>query len=319
MGSVLSPYSLTLIPEFNITLKNGTNTHIAKVGFDSGMTGAHLQISSYLAHYLGIVATGSEDRQDATQVFRAQVGRIDRITAPGISGCTLAGGKVLFFDGAPLFIGNDFIRDVGAEISYEGGFQILSCAGPAPDTENMSLPVFPVVLIHKGKVLKLDAAFDTGLERDDIAVPQSIAQQLGLPSLKTSTSRTHTGTVTLTLSKLDRLGMRDLPQCYVDFANVAILPPGSPIQIAIVGEGFFDRVKGKLGYDQQGPYFSCAASQGVVSRPVSTVVIPAKDIPIPESSSLIPGLPASVPWILGGVVAAGVIGLVASHFLIKDR
>lgn len=319
MGSVLSPYSLTLIPEFNITLKNGTKTQVAKVGFDSGMIGAHLQIPTYLARYLGIIATGSEGRLDATQAFRAQVGRIDRITAPGISGCALAGGKVLFYDGAPTLIGNDFIRDVGAEIRYEGGFQILSCAGPSPDTEHMALPVFPVVLIHKGKVLKVDAAFDTGWERDDVAVPQSIAQQLGLQSLKTSTSRTHTGTVTLTLSELDRLGMQDLPQCYVDAAHVAILPPESPIQVVIVGEGFFNRVKGNLGYDQQGPYFSCAASQGIVARHVGTIVIPPEDIPVPESTGLIPGVPSSVSWILGGVVVAGVIGLVASQFLVKDR
>ena len=301
MGSVLSPYSLTLIPTFDITLKNGKNTQVAKVGFDTGMHGTHLQISSYLARYLGIQSIGKEGRVDATKSFQADVGRIDRIIATGYSGCALAGAKVIFYDGAPDLIGNDFIRDVGAEISYEGEYPFLKCKGPSPDTENMEVPIFPVVLIHNGKVIKTDAMFDTGWERDDIAIPQSIAKDLGLSALKTVTGRTHTGTVTLTVSQMDRLTMQDLPECHVDTANVAILPIESPIQQSIVGEGFFTRINGQLGYDQQGPFFSCSAAQGRVARPARTVIVPVEEAPVITYSV------SPVPWIIGGLVTTGLL------------
>jgi len=299
LGSVLSPYTSLIIPTFDVTLKNGSKTQTVNLGFDSGLDGAHIQMPSTMARSFGIVPIESRGGSDLTRSFTASTGRIERITVPGYSGCVLIGGTVLFYDGAPLLIGNDFIRDVGAEISYESDKPSLSCHGPSSGSSSRSLPIFPVSIINKGKTVTRDALFDTGAEGLDVDVPMSVAQELSLPSLSTRQFRTHTGTVTMIVSKTDRLALKDLPECYAGGASVGILPVQSPIQEVIVGEEFFKKTGGKLGYDSQGAYFTCTAAGGRTARSSRFAIIPS-DISL--SFGPYGDIP---PWVAGLVVAAG--------------
>jgi hypothetical protein len=301
------PTSLLFIPKFSILLKNGSRTKAATVGFDTGLQDAHLQVPSTVADELGIVSVGAENRSDATQNFVVNRGIIDEISVPGVSNCSLRNAKVLFFDDAPFLIGNDFLRDLGGDISYAKGTSDLTCDGPNINQQPRSVPIFSVTLVQGGQAQTVSAFFDTGWEGTDIAVPAGLAQQLGLPALKTITARTHTGTVNLVKSKLDRLSLADVPQCYVDGADVDILPANSPVQRVIVGEGFFKRIDGRIGYDQKGALFSCGGSGAQVARSTGTGIIPPEAYPIERPLDL-------DPWLIGGAAVLGA-GLLASLYL----
>lgn len=307
----ISPITLMMIPVFTVMLENKGKTKTAAVGFDTGLQNAHLQIPSSLASSLGILATGTENRSDATQDFVVQKGVIDKISAPGVSNCSLQNAKVLFFPDAPFLIGNDFISDVGADISYEGGSPQLTCDGPmqAQAGQPRAVPIFSVALIHGGKSQTVSAFFDTGWEGTDIAIPWALAQQLGLPALKTITARTHTGTVTLTQSKLDRLALQEIP-CYVDGADVDILPIQSPIQRVIVGEGFFKKIDGRIGYDSQGALFACGRSSAI-ARSTGTGIIPPEAFPIDR-------MDPNLPLLVGGAAILGLGVLVSVALLLRD-
>lgn len=309
LGLIQSPYTAMFIPTFPVTLTNRGRSKTISVGFDTGLEGAHLQIPSSLAASLGIVPTGSEGRRDATQDFVAQKGTIEQISVPGSPGCVLNNGKVLFFDDAPTLIGNSFVQDLGADISYASGSPTFTCNVKQKSEDKVS-PIFNMALTQKGKTINATAFFDTGFEGSDLAVPYSIAQQLGLPALSTNVARTHTGTVTLIRSRMDRLALADLPACYVNGANVDILPANSPIQRLIVGEDFMKKIDGKIGYDQQGAYFSCNASKGAVARAVGEGIIP---------SDLIPEFLNEVnPWAVGGAIILG-LGILGSIALFMSR
>jgi predicted aspartyl protease len=310
LGATVSPYTMLVIPTFEVMLQNKGRTKTATVGFDTGLSGAHLQIPASVATYLGITPTGTENRSDATQTFVAQTGTIESITVPGMAGCSINNAKVLFFQNAPFLIGNDFIRDVGAEFTYVGGAPRLKCNPVARSMLAPKSPIFMVSMAHRGKVIDSSAFFDTGWEGTDIAVPWSIANQLGLPPLRTVTARTHTGTVTLVKSKMDRLALQDLPACYVNGADVDILPSNSPIQKVIVGEGFMKKVNGRLGYDDQGAYFSCASADGK-ARAIGEGILPSDLFPIDRLSDV-------DPYLLGGMAILG-LGVLGAAYLFATR
>lgn len=307
LGAVVSPYTMLIIPTFEVTLQNKGRTKTASMGFDTGLSGAHIQMPTSVASSLGITPTGTQNRADATRTFVAQTGTIERITVPGVAGCSINNGKVLFFENAPLLIGNEYIRDVGAEFTYEGGVPSLKCA-PVVRSSKAS-PIFMVSMAHRGKAENASAFFDTGWEGTDIAVPWSIAYRLGLPALRTVTARTHTGTVTLVKSKMDRLALQDVPACYVNGADVDILPSNSPIQKVIVGEGFMKKVGGRLGYDDQGPFFSCTGVDGK-GRPIGEGILPSDLFPVDFSEVN--------PWLVGGLALLG-LGLLGTGILFATR
>lgn len=311
LGSVFSPYSLTIIPTFRVTLKNGGKTKTVDIGFDSGMPGTHIEMPSSLARELGIVSTSEELWSDLSKTSTASVGRIEQITAVDMPGCAVAAGKVIFREDFPLLIGNDFMRDTGAKITYENGRPSIRCDGPSADANGLLVPVFPIFLVHNGKVIKGEALFDTGYT-GGVSVPKYIAEALGLPNLGTITGRAHVGDVTMTVSKVDRVGIRDVAGCHLDSARVDIVPPEAPLQNVLVGEEFFKAVNGQLGYDAQGPYFSCASSPGIIARPSARVYVPAE---VAQGSAWERSLPLS--WILG-VAAAGILGFVAYEYAVKS-
>jgi hypothetical protein len=308
LGAAVSPYTLLVIPTFQVMIQNRGLTKTATVGFDTGLADAHLQMPTSLANSLGIVPTGTQNRSDATQTFVAQTGIVDSITVPGVSGCSVRNGKVLFFPNAPFLVGNNFIRDVGAEFTYESGTPELKC-NPVVKSSKTS-PIFVVSMANKGRVQNASAFFDTGWEGTDIAVPYSVAYQLGLPALNTVTARTHTGSVSLIKSKMDRLAIQDLPACYVNGAEVDILPSNSPIQKIIVGEGFMKKVNGQLGYDSQGAYFSCSAADGK-ARAIGEGLLPSDLFPIELLSEV-------DPWLWGGVALLG-LGVLGTAYLFATR
>lgn len=308
LGAVISPYTMMTIPTFEVTLTNGGRTKTATVGFDTGLEDAHVQIPTSLAKYLGVVGTGTEGRSDATKRFVSQTGTIDKISA---GGCSIENAKVLFFEDAPFLVGNDFIRDVGAEFTYESGVPGLKCSGTSQSRQIMS-PIFAVSLIQAGKVHNASAFFDTGFSGADVVIPWSIATRLGLPTLKTTQADTHTGTVTLVKSKLDRLTLQGMSSCYVDDADVRILPASSPLQEVIVGEGFFKKVNGRIGYDKQGALFSCGAAAGVVVRPIGEGIIPDEVRPAEPGSGVTMDLSINRwPLVIGALGVAGAIAYFA--------
>lgn len=311
LGSVFSPYSLTVVPTFRVTLKNGIKTKTVDIGFDSGMPDTHIEMPTALANELGIIATSEETWADLSRSSVVSAGRIELITVSDRPGCSVAGGKVIFQKDAPLLIGNDFMRDTGAKITYENGKPSIRCDGPSADAKGLLVPVFPIFLVHNGRVIKTEALFDTGYQRG-VAMPQRMAQELGLPSLGTLTGWAHQGNATVTLSKVDRLGLQAVAGCHIGPANVDIFSPDAPIQSVLVGEEFFKAVNGQLGYDAQGPYFSCASSPGIIARPSARVYVPAevvKGAAWERSSPL--------TWILG-IAAAGVLGLGAYNYVVRS-
>lgn len=304
-GFIPSPFTGALIPVFPVDLTHRGRTERIQVGFDTGMTGTHLELPTSTAKRLGLTKIGTEEFVDAFGPNLSSVARIDQISVPGKSGCGVKSAKVIFHEGAPTLIGNDFIRDIGGSISYGRNGAGLTCAGKMPEP-GLYLPKFRISITHQRKVLNVDALFDTGWETADLAVPASMADQLGLPIVGQKTASTHTGNVTFSQAKADRVGVRDLGQCYVNDAVVSIYPRGSSLDnlgYVIVGEPFFKRTGGRLGYDRDGAFFGCSAASGTV-RAIETEKVPLDFL---VSTSVL-GIP-TIAWVAGGLVAA--VGLTA--------
>lgn len=305
------PHLGVIMPRFELTLTNGQRTKTEIMGFDTGLEVSHIQIPTSLAEFLGVVATGTKRMSDATQTIIVKTGTIEKITVSGKAGCSIESAKVIFYKEAPSLVGNNFIQDVGAEFAYENGIPKVKCSGPSQSRPVM-LPIFVISMIHQGKVHNTPALFDTGWEGTDVAVPWSIAKEMGLPILNTTQGITHTGTVTLVQSKLDRLTLQQIPHCYVDGADVDILPESSPIQKVIVGEGFFKKINGRIGYDTQGAFFSCGAASGRAVRPADEaagmIARPSGEGMIPDEVRITMGSDIN-PWLLtiGGLAGAGAI------------
>lgn len=247
-----------IIPKFEILIKNGTKTKTVLAGFDTGMQGSDIEMPTSMAMELGITQISLAKATDASMSFDLKQGIADEVSVPASSGCTLKKAMVGFFDGAAeVLIGNNFLASLGAEISYESGKPALVCTGMAGG--GLLSPAFSMNLIQGQKVLTVPAYFDTGFS-SDIAIPQSTAAQLGIPVTGAIDAKTHTGVIHLGTGKMDRLGLRDLPNCFSTGVSVVVIPPDGPLQNILVGESFIEKVGGRVGYDAQGAYFACKSS-----------------------------------------------------------
>jgi hypothetical protein len=218
-----------------------------------------------LARELGIIKTGVEQFVDASGVSYSSIGKIDWIGVAADQGCGVRSGKVIFHEGAPLLIGNDFIRDIGASIKYGSSGPALSCSSGEVNP-GLHVPMFRISITNGGKVLNAEALFDTGWEGADLALPWTMAEELGLVVTGTTRARTHTGVVTYSQAKADRLGLRDFGECYINGAVVDIHPRGSSLNKVIVGETFFEKTSGMLGYDEDGAFYSCRGGEVRATR-----------------------------------------------------
>jgi hypothetical protein len=302
---VLSPVSGLLIPRFQVDLVNGTKRKRVDLGFDTGMEGAHLEVPASLARELGIVRTDSELFADASGISTASVGKVDWIGLTENPSCGVKSGKVIFRENAPLLIGNDFIRDIGASIRYGSQGPSIVCSSTGTEA-GQYLPMFRVAIMNRGKIVNVEALFDTGWDGADLALPQSEAADLGLVAIGTQTARTHTGTVTFVQAKAERVSLRDLGQCYVNDAIVDIHPRGSPMDergMAIIGEPFFKKTGGILGYDSEGAFYTCRAASGQQVRATRRSWFPIESI-LRELES-----DPALPWVAGGGLMA--LGLLA--------
>lgn len=301
-----SPFTGMLIPVFSVTLSHRGRSRKADIGFDSGMNGAHLEMPTELADELGITAVSEQTAIDASGEHKVFKGRIDRISIPGQPNCAVDGATVIFFDDAPTLIGNDFIDDIGASISYGANGPRLTCSG-STQGQTRRLPKFPISIIHRGEVIPVEALFDTGWDGAEIAMPTALVERLRLPVVGSQKVRTHTQTLTIKQARADRIALRDLPGCHADEVLVDIMPKGSPFDMlnqVIVGEPFLKRTNGVVGYDSDGAFFSCAAHEGRKAR-----AIKIEEIPVPLTYEPIYILEEAGLWLLvGGLAAAGLVG-----------
>lgn len=240
---------------FPVELSNGTRSEHLEAGFDTGMTGAHLEIPSTLAAALGLPIMGTEMLVDASGRRPISVSYIDRLKVDGAPGCLVEGAKVWFFEGAPVLIGNDFMRDAGASISYSPDGPTITCGKPSRDG---SLPKFRISLEQGEERLEVPAAFDTAWTSSDLALPEAIADALGIPVLGEEVEPTPTGSYRALVARIDGMSLSDQPECRVENARVRILPKSSPLpERVIVGEPFFLKTAGVVGYGPDGPFYRC--------------------------------------------------------------
>lgn len=298
-----------IIPRFPIEISHGDVQKRVDVGLDTGMWGAHIEMPTDLAEDLGLVAVDREVHTDASGSFRVNVAVIEKIS---VGECSVNKAKVIFFDDAPLLVGNPLVGDLGITVTYGEKGPTIKCSKTS--ASGFYFPKFEVSLQNKSQLLSKQAIFDTGWETAALAVSQRTADKLGLVVIGKLTAQTHSGTVTHSTAKIERVTVKDLGQCHVDDALVVIHPRGSALDVldyTIVGEPFFKKTGGMIGYDPEGAFFMCSGSQ--VAR-ASNIVKP----PVPEAIPL-PGMPdiwgpAPVatplvwPYVVGGI---GLIGMAA--------
>jgi hypothetical protein len=297
---MVSPYSPLIIPSFDVTIKNKGVSKTLKVNFDTGLGYAHLQLPSTVARELGVTPTGSELFSDASKTFFAKTGRIDSLLISGNKECIVANPTVVFYDNAPLMIGNKFINDIGAKISYVDGVPKIYC-DLSQKPNGVSSPTFVIVLTNDGISREYDAVFDTGFS-SILSVPALVGWDLNLEPYKTEKARTHTGTVDLKVAKVKQMVVKGLPSCPINDFEIHIMPPSSPIKSLVVGEEFFEKVNGTLGYDTKGAFFSCQGSKDSV-RSVGDAFIKDDDR-YTEDYRIVPILILSA---LGIAVLSGII------------
>jgi len=268
----------SVMPHFDITIKNAGRSKTVSAGFDTGMNTADLEIPSSLASALGIVPTKFSQVADTSKVYTQKVGFAEEISVPSAPGCTLKQAAVNFSDElTQVLIGSTFFQSVGGEISYEGGSPVIKCTGSK--SLGVLAPAFNVTLSNGVKVLKAPALFDTGFSAD-LSLGEDQARQMGLVVTGYEDARTHTGTVRLGIASMERLSVSDVPTCQLMKAKVMVMPASSPLQNMLVGESFLRKVGGKVGYDQAGAYFTClGAASGQLARPVAFSRVSAGIIP----------------------------------------
>lgn len=271
---MVSPYIPFIIPSFDVTIKNRGISKTVKVSFDTGLEFAHLQLPLDIARELGVLPTRTEMAADASKTFIVKIGQIDSISIAGIKECAVINPDVVFYDKAPILIGNKFINDIGATISYVNGVPTLSC-DLRQKPNGVSSPTFAIVLTNDGREVEYEAIFDTGFT-GYLIVPSQVELNMGLTTHQTEKARTHTGTVDLKVAKAKRMVVKGLPYCPIDDFDVHIAPFTSPIRSVIVGEAFFKEVDGALGYDTKGAFFTCGGSQDI-ARAVGDAFIPDSD------------------------------------------
>jgi hypothetical protein len=169
----------------------------------------------------------------------------------------------------------------------------------------MLVPAFTMNLIQGQKVLTAPAYFDTGFS-SDIAVTQQTAAQMGLPITGYVDAKTHTGVVHLGTATMDRLGLKDLPGCFVQHVSVVVLPPEAPLQNMLVGESFVRKLSGRVGYDAKGAYFSCKEAGTQVARAVAFARVSAGDIILSEEMG------QAIAWGLGAFCVVALAYIVAT-------
>lgn len=304
MGAIISHYSNALIPTFLIKLTHGGKSKTVVAGFDTGLEGADIEIPSSMAYELGISVQTTMVASDSTMTFNQSIGTIDEISVPSVSNCVLRPGIVSFFNGATqVLIGINFLKALGAEIAYQGT-PTLTCRGYSAGTEQMIAPSFAITLVQGQKVLNTTALFDTGFT-SDLLVTAQVAQMMGLRATGIQQAKTHTGTVGLGIAKLDRLSLKDIPQCNLTDVDVRIQSASSPLQDILVGEGFIEKVGGRIGYDRQGALFSCENAKGMIARPIAITRVASNLIPLAITPQL---------WLFLGAI--GLIGAVTVGYLL---
>jgi hypothetical protein len=221
-------------------------------GFDSGMVGAALEIPSSLARSLGLEAVSTEILKDPSGQRTISVGRLKLLGIPGRPDCALKSVKTWFFPQAPVLVGDSFMREIGAVVSY-GEIPKLECSGAAPARADGPL-MFPVLISNGGKTLEVNAFFDTAWESSDLVVPARAALALGIRVTSREDAPAPSGSYNAPVGRVDRLALADAPRCAVNGARVKIL---DFLDRVIVGESFFKKTGSSVGYDQAGPVYRC--------------------------------------------------------------
>jgi hypothetical protein len=215
-------------------------------GLDSGMGGAHLEIPTTLAAELGLRKNGSMVLDDPSGRRMVDVATLDRVR---IGSCSLDRVTVLYFDGAPVLIGDDLMRALGLIVTYWPEGVRVNCAG----SRSSGAVRFPLVLTHHGRRREVDGWFDTAWESSDLAVPRVLAEEMSLEVMGVESAPAPGGAYEAPVSTIDRIDMRDVPGCGVENAKVKILPAGR----VIVGEPFLRKTTSTVGYGPSGPVYGC--------------------------------------------------------------
>ena len=253
LNDVRGPGRVDPISTFEVELRHGTRSVRVMAGFDSGMAGAYLEIPSSLARELGIQRLATETLMDSSGSSLIGVGRIDGISIGGESGCSVRNVKTWFFEDAPILVGNDFMREVNAVVTY-GAEPSLSCKSGAPAAEK-DLRFRILIIPESGNPYATEAFFDTGWESSDLVVPPRVAKLLGLRPLGVEDSPTPTGTYRAPYARVPRVELALDRGCGVDDAKVKIF---SFLDRIIIGESFFKKTGGTVGYGPGGAFYRCS-------------------------------------------------------------
>jgi hypothetical protein len=245
------------ISTFEVELRHGGRSKRVSAGFDSGMVGAALEIPSSLARSLGLEAVSTEILKDPSGRHTISVGRLEELGIPGRSDCVVQNAKTWFFEGAPILVGDFFMREIGAIVSY-GKVPTLECSGPSSGRAPGPL-MFPVTISNRGRTIEVDAFFDTAWESSDLVVPPRLAQEIGLEATERESAPSPTGSYSAPVGRVDLLALADVPACAVSGARTKVL---DFLGRVIVGEAFFKKTGSSVGYDQTGPVFRCGEAGG---------------------------------------------------------
>lgn len=247
------------IPTVDVSLVHAGRRVRVAAGVDSGLEGFDVLVSRARARELDVAVTGRRVVAIATgEDLVVGTGEIDRVEVAGKPACALSIAQAGILDETETYIGPSFMQAVGMTVEYGAGGPSVRCTGAQPRLDHH--PVFPIYLVHRGRIMDVDAVFDTGFE-GMVAVPEDAVDALGLVREGEIDIRHHGGITTVPFTSLDRVGMKAVPQCWA--SQVAPVPIQSP-RLAVVGEGFLRTVNGIVGYDLQGAYFTCEAAPTVV-------------------------------------------------------
>jgi hypothetical protein len=274
-GLVFNPLTSSLVPEFPITLTNDGVTVTVKMMLDSGHHRSAGRIPLSLAKKLGIKPTSEETwtSRDGNSI-KVYSGTIDRMSVPGSPQCFLESGRIDFSDNEHYLLGGEFLDAVKGSIRYTDDGPVFECSQGGRGKPGLRIPAFTATFIHGNKLVSLETGIDTGVTVKSFLFPTSLAKELGLPDLGPYRSSTQVGTVVLRKTKIDRLTLKGISQCWVNGAEGAYGEIFSSPLPPLLGEGFLQAVKGQLRYDAEGAHFRCAASP--------TEIVEEKWITIPK-------------------------------------
>jgi len=149
-----------IIPIMNATVWYKGRSATVRAGLDTGASGTYIIVETAIADKLGLPRLAEvEHTVVGGAKVKGSLSELDRIEIEGLPGCTLRRPPAVVMGVGmqehDILIGENYLRAVGATISYKGGQAYVSCGGDSFQRTQMVFSAPGTVFLALGGLIFL--------------------------------------------------------------------------------------------------------------------------------------------------------------------